>query len=516
MKKLILIIVFILLPSLCFSQNYYVKNGGNDSLAGTSDATAWETIDKVNNTSMVTGDDVFFKCGDEWSLTANINRIYMDWEGTAVNRVIIGAYYMDGDTEVIGVSGNKPIFNANKVYPLGDWDESRNGDAFRCWYMSYITIQDLRIINSKGRGINVAWGTSMEALRVETDSTTASGIQFYDIEDGLIEDCDVREHGQIFNEYPGHNWPAGIAVVQNGHNVTVRHCKIHEGYGEGIGNYFYSDNTIIEDNILYDNRCHQIYISAAQYATIRRNVIYHTTNQTYWRDHTDGVRSPSYGIAVGDEPYYAPYISYVDIYDNFISGERIGISLFTDSNDHPNDLLKDVNVYNNSIIDCKWGFYIPIGPFQNCNIKNNIIWSITSTSDWPAGSYYGLASTPGITWSNNNWTTTAAYPYSGTGDVIGTANLLKTSGWRSIVNWDDLDYDDFSVTATSPGIETGVNLGSAWKDLLEAENINWSNDYFPTKDQNNYGTGWEMGADIYDTGGSPSTETEKVYKGIFF
>lgn len=55
-------ILFILLfPFIAFSQTkYYVSKTGSDAAAGTSTATAWQTIAKVNATSFATGDSIFF------------------------------------------------------------------------------------------------------------------------------------------------------------------------------------------------------------------------------------------------------------------------------------------------------------------------------------------------------------------------------------------------------------------------------------------------------------------------
>jgi len=50
MKKLFLIFLFV---GQLFATTYYVKNGGNDALAGTSDATAWATLFRVPNTVYV-------------------------------------------------------------------------------------------------------------------------------------------------------------------------------------------------------------------------------------------------------------------------------------------------------------------------------------------------------------------------------------------------------------------------------------------------------------------------------
>jgi microcystin-dependent protein len=50
---------------------YFVKNGGSDGAAGTSDATAWATVSKVNGFALAAGDIVQFRGGDTWNETLN-------------------------------------------------------------------------------------------------------------------------------------------------------------------------------------------------------------------------------------------------------------------------------------------------------------------------------------------------------------------------------------------------------------------------------------------------------------
>ena len=49
-----------------WAATYYVKNGGNDSLNGLSDSTAWATIAKVTAT-VRSGDTVYFRSQDTWT-----------------------------------------------------------------------------------------------------------------------------------------------------------------------------------------------------------------------------------------------------------------------------------------------------------------------------------------------------------------------------------------------------------------------------------------------------------------
>jgi len=61
----------------------------------------------------------------------------------------------------------------------------------------------------------------------------------------------------------------------------------------------------------------------------------------------------------------------------------------------------------------------------------------------------------------------------------------------------DAANDDFSLLATSPCIDTGVDLGAAFDDGL-ASDSSWP-DSVSTEDQDLWGSGWEIGAYVFDT-----------------
>jgi len=50
MKKIIMIILLLFIYVVGSSTTYYVKSNGNDLALGTSDATAWNTLVKVDAT----------------------------------------------------------------------------------------------------------------------------------------------------------------------------------------------------------------------------------------------------------------------------------------------------------------------------------------------------------------------------------------------------------------------------------------------------------------------------------
>jgi hypothetical protein len=111
------VVVSLFLICFCLTASatkYYVKTGGNNSLAGTSDATAWADISKVNSVwsagSFAPGDSILFRCGDTFT-----GQIVPQESGTSSARIFIGSYstgakpIISGLTTITGwtnISGN--------------------------------------------------------------------------------------------------------------------------------------------------------------------------------------------------------------------------------------------------------------------------------------------------------------------------------------------------------------------------------------------------------------------------
>ncbi|MBN1181611.1 MAG: hypothetical protein JXB49_04930 [Bacteroidales bacterium] len=67
---IILSVIFTLIISFPLNATtYYVSNSGNDGANGTSPATAWKTIARVNITNLLPGDSVLFEAGGCWRNT---------------------------------------------------------------------------------------------------------------------------------------------------------------------------------------------------------------------------------------------------------------------------------------------------------------------------------------------------------------------------------------------------------------------------------------------------------------
>ena len=79
--------------------NYYISNSGNDSNNGTSQATAWATLSKVNSFTFVAGDYILFNRGDTFYGSMVINNA-----GTSGNPIVFGAYGVGKKPVITGLT----------------------------------------------------------------------------------------------------------------------------------------------------------------------------------------------------------------------------------------------------------------------------------------------------------------------------------------------------------------------------------------------------------------------------
>lgn len=80
-------------------QSYFVASNGNDSNNGTSPATPWQTLTKVNATTFVAGDHIFFRRGDTFYGSLTINQ-----SGTITKPIVFSAYGVGANPIITGFS----------------------------------------------------------------------------------------------------------------------------------------------------------------------------------------------------------------------------------------------------------------------------------------------------------------------------------------------------------------------------------------------------------------------------
>lgn len=94
MRKLIKLLVLVLVTNCVFATDYYISNTGNDANNGTSAATAWATISKLNSSwaSIVSGDRVLFQSGGTFYGSINVTKsgVTLGAYGTGAKPIITG------------------------------------------------------------------------------------------------------------------------------------------------------------------------------------------------------------------------------------------------------------------------------------------------------------------------------------------------------------------------------------------------------------------------------------------
>jgi hypothetical protein len=512
-----LIFVVLILIGFVSAEEYYVSNSGNDSWNGLSDATAWKTIEKINGFKFSVGDDVYFKCGDEWKPSTHFS---VKWSGNETNQAIIGAYYVENGlikTDGCG-SFERPIIEGLMKNGPGDTLEMAGGvpdsnsaamiDVVYEYgktniYKRNITVQDFHILNSNGVGVKLFGVDYGNIKRVKVENCMSSGIIMklaninysrkeviptYDENNiggstkSIIEDCEVTEDNLGPRKFYTNNG-AGIVAVQS-RNVLIRRNYVHEGYGEAIG--VYNNNGIydhigystVEDNVVFDMYNANIYFSNTNHNIARRNLVYSTGNPRFATLKTGDDRAwggSGIGIAneEGDSSQEARQSDYNYVYNNMVANTGACFGIGTQWDDE-SDIISNVKFFNNICVGNRNGFGIgPTGFINRGNnneIKNNIF-LMTEDSEYQ---FRGYAPSKGISidynlYSSNPNQTSGKYicglawhceRISGPNDpTYATPILKKTSGWNDIENG-SLRFDDFLIEKGSPSINKGADLSN--------------------------------------------------------
>jgi len=219
MKKGLALVVWIFSLSYVNAATYYVKNGGNDNLDGLTDATAWETIAKVE--AMVqSGDIVYFNSGDTWSGANPI--LYMTVDGVTY----------DGSTYG---TGTRATFTATSR-------TSSNG------------IVQIARTNIVFKGFRVdANSLSMSGIAIGYTSPSPAGA----ISNITVHNCEVTNGITVDNPNPSYYY--GIHVSMSGSSgqpasdITITDNWVHHTGHEGIAVYPQTSSASRVNNVLVRN-----------------------------------------------------------------------------------------------------------------------------------------------------------------------------------------------------------------------------------------------------------------------
>jgi parallel beta-helix repeat protein len=433
---------------------YYVKNGGNDSADGRSDATAWASLSKVNAYSFAAGDRVLFREGHRW-----VGVLTVDWAGTTTEKAVVGAYYLDGSTAVRGYRSALPIIDGEDRLPTsGHYNPLVVVTAPR------VRVENLRVQNSEGRGIGIVQVDEAEVVGCSVSNMYNSGIHFYKSKGSRAETNFVTVAG-IGNRDDGAPWGASIDIASSTSTV-VRGNTVAEVWGEGINAHSGSQYTLIENNRVFGVRAVGIYSDAAPDTTIRRNIVFGTSNSAWWRTAT----AVGAGIALNNERYHFPVgggsqsvsvqTQRTKVYGNLVAYTSSGIAMWGHLEESS---FNDVLIYNNTLVDNNVQVTMNVKPKPGGRFSNNILLSISSgTRDVEGTSLNGMI-------AKNNYFSQGdpGGDYVNAGNRFTGLRLAKMSGWRAVNSRDQINWKDFIVASGSPVIGAGDD--EPWRTSTTAQ-----------------------------------------------
>jgi hypothetical protein len=305
-----IVVISFLLITTTFSQSkgYYVSDtDGNDLNSGMSPSQAWQTLDKVNQTTFQPGDSILFKSGDAW-----VGQLMPKGSGSIGLPIVIDKYggnlkpLIDGN----GVIGKGVLYFVNQEYweinnleikndaATGADRRGINFAAYNVGLLHHIYLKNLYIHNIKG----LAGQTDIEkrtgGIGIETLSDDVTPTRWDDI---LIEGCliDSIDNTGLYTDNP-----AGRTDYPQSANWTKRKIT----------------NLRIRNNVIHHIAKNAMIIRLCEKGVVEYNVCYETalkgTGNTMYTSSCDGTvfqynegyfnRSPDYDGSMYDADLRSP------------------------------------------------------------------------------------------------------------------------------------------------------------------------------------------------------------------
>ncbi|MHA2066412.1 MAG: right-handed parallel beta-helix repeat-containing protein, partial [Candidatus Thorarchaeota archaeon] len=273
MKRLVLIIsiLFLLTSPALAGTAYYVDCSQGSNGTGTF-ASPWNTIESVNDASMSTGDDVYFKENTTCSGAKLDNGLVIDWTGTSGDRVVIGCYDGDGDFNCDNVvqssiTDQKPELDGNFTYPsswalIGVGHGVSPGPYFGS---AECAAGDCAVLEDAWQA--ATWNTNALAGGIVQNKTDGSECV---IESNTAETitCVGSLSGGAEND-----WDDGDDYLLAVHNyITIKDLKISESNDKGI-NFGDSDYGLIDNVYVYRSWNHGIVLGRSHDTTVSDSVV---------------------------------------------------------------------------------------------------------------------------------------------------------------------------------------------------------------------------------------------------
>jgi hypothetical protein len=405
----------------------------------------------VKQATLKTGDRVLLHEGDRFS-----GQLIVNWSGTAAAPAVVGAYYLENGAARQGFQTARPIIDG-QAKAIDQYDAQIRIAG------NYVRVENLAVVSSAGRGVGAVGTSYVEIVQCTTDKTYKNGIIFVDSSHPTIRGNYVS---LAIGSYPatGNAGGGGIELVRTTDGVVARNT-LSLVYGEGINANEGSARTLIEDNFVYGVRSAGIYIDAAPYVTVRRNVVIGTANSEFWRD-DNGVGA---GIALNNEVYHyedrglaaSVQTQHARVYDNLVAGTNAGIGVW---GAFAGSSFDDVLIFNNTLVDNDIQASMTSVPKPGAKFVNNILLSMTPGTLDVGGTRLGGMVAHHNYFSRGN----PGGDFDAAGNKYSGLALARMTNWRTALSMSQattaLSWRDFMQLKSSTAIGAGADDPRALAD----------------------------------------------------
>lgn len=335
-------------PVVESGKTYYIANTGDDLNDGTSPATPWQTLTRVNqeiaNKTFVPGDKILFHRGDAWSEDSTDFMLY------------IKELTPDSDPQYPLETDKKITFGA---YGTGE-DPIFSGDVemIRIEKSSNIVIQNIQITGSNSNGsIGVSMYFDYSQAGENSDTLAVTHNNYITFDHLHIEGM---AQGMVL---AGKHLTVKNSTIKNTNDGTDAPASNGIWVNSGAS-YFTAENNIFDNNGNAGQQSHHLYISAGENGIIRNNQF------------IDSDPSTTAGAAVQfhAETWYSPVRNWKISGNVFADNTGMAIQLQPESDgagDPWNQAISDIVIEKNLFKNNK--YVMQLEGNNNITFQNNIV-----------------------------------------------------------------------------------------------------------------------------------------------
>lgn len=390
---------------------YYVDAvDGDDSNSGTTESSAWRTLNKVNATTFLPGDTILFKAGGVWKGT-----LYPKGSGADGSPIKIDKYG----------SGPKPLIAGNGA-----------SAAVYFYSQEYWEVRNLEITNyadtqGERRGIHVAGSSGGWNNPKVYRHFVFEHLDIHSVKGSLS--MDYAHNGGIIIWDPSWNY-----IVTD---VTIKNNKIYSLDSVGVylngGSKGFSFNNRVADNVMYDIGGDGAIVLNTTNGVIERNVVYDTHK-----------RSSSYHVPLWFFESKDSVIQYNEVFNTHPGGDAMAY----DADYKSEGTIIQYNYSHNNAGGMTLAVNDGTNP-ANYN-RNTVIRYNISQND--LGAVFNFSGTPENTHIYNN---TVYIPPNSTTKVVDTLNW---GGWAK----DTIYTNNIIVNLGTGGYNFGSSTGNVFDNNL--------------------------------------------------